>query len=589
MNAAVVPVIVSPDPEEEAKALRQWACFPQAEQDHGRITSPQTYRLLVESAGGRLAIATVVQRTGPDIFLAANLARVLDERPFALASRERISGEFETRHGVTVELIDIDLDHDDPLKLTAAIPRVIAQAATEANIHGRGTVSLSALRTSVTERLTAEWLATRSDFISSLDTEAVMQSRAIDGLRPSSYNYLNTVSAEQRRNRAQAMTVFPLLQPVLMTPPFDAVRGAIDAGRPLIDVLASHYQASKAMIRVLRGVTQEDLGYRTGHLGTVITLLREIPASWWPRTQDTWRQFAATANTIACVSRHPITTATNQLWLRRCAQNGYPLHVGTPDDLIQLGQDIDEFMDALRRALHWVLPDPRNAATHAPRKRPIEIAAAFRAGLGLDKLSQVVRRYGDAYRRAITEFAEEAELWRGVRWPAPGDGPFSYGEISIHPLLTPADLREEGARMGNCVAGYVEQCMKGTSQIWSVRLKDGTRLSTLDTRIRKYPNDRRILEVQQHKGIRNGVPTEMAWQAVRAHERHFSDSPEKLLPYLTWRQTISRQPLEARQRYALMQPVITAFERTLSGTWSWQRLVEMGTTTVQRTNPSDEK
>jgi hypothetical protein len=81
----------------------------------------------------------------------------------------------------------------------------------------------------------------------------------------------------------------------------------------------------------------------------------------------------------------------------------------------------------------------------------------------------------------------------------------------------------------------------------------------------------------------------MAWQAVRAHERHFSDSPEKLLPYLTWRQTISRQPLEARQRYALMQPVITAFERTLSGTWSWQRLVEMGTTTVQRTNPSDEK
>jgi hypothetical protein len=589
MNAAVLPVIVSPDPKDEAKALRQWACFPQAEQNHGRITSPQTYRLLIESVGGRLAIATVMLRTGPDIFLAANLARVLDERPFALASRERICGEFETRHGVTVELIDIDLDHDDPLKLTAAIPRVIAQAAAEANMHGRGTVSLSALRTSVTERLTAEWLATRSDFISSLDTEAVMQSRAIDGLRPSSYNYLNTVSAEQRRNRAQAMAVFPLLQPVLMTPPFDAVRGAIDAGRPLIDVLASHYQAPKAMIRVLRGVTQEDLGYRTGHLGTVITLLREIPASWWPRNPDTWRQFAATTNTIACVSRHPITTATNQLWLRRCAQNGYPLHVGTPDDLVQLGQDIDEFMDALRRALHWVLPDPRNATTHASRKRPIEIAAAFRAGLGLDKLSRVVRRYGDAYRRAITEFAEEAELWRGVRWPAPGDGPFSYGEVSIHPLLTPAALREEGARMGNCVAGYVEQCMKGTSQIWSVRLIDGTRLSTLDTRIRKYPNDRRILEVQQHKGIRNGVPTEMAWQAVRAHERHFSDSPEKLLPYLTWRQTISRQPLEARQRYALMQPVITAFERTLSGTWSWQRLVEMGTTTVQRTNPSDEK
>lgn len=577
MNVAVPPVIEYPDPETEAKALRQWACFPQATQAHGRIASPQTYRLLIESAGGRLVIATVILRTVPDIFLAANLARVLDERPFALASRERISGEFETRHGFAVDLIDIDLDYDDPLKLTAVIPRVIAQAAAQSDKPGQGAMSLSALRTSVTERLTAEWLATRSEFISELNAEAVMQSRAIDGLRPSSYNYLNTVSAEQRRNRAQAMAVFPLLQPVLMTPPFDAVRGAIDAGRPLIDVLASHYQASKAMIRVLSGVTPEDLGYRTGHLGTVVTLLREIPASWWPRNPETWRKFAATANTIARVSRHPITTATNQLWLRRSAQAGYQLAEHTPADLVQLGQDIDEFMDALRRALYWVLPDPRNATTHALRKRPIEITAAFRAGLGLDKLGQVVRRYGDAYRRAVTEFAEEAELWRGVRWPSVGDGPCCYGEISIHPLLTPADLKEEGTRMGNCVAGYVEQCMKGTSQIWSVRLEGGSRLSTLETRIRKYPNDQRILEVKQHKGVGNGSPTEMAWQAVRAHARYFSESPEKMIPYLTWKQTISRKPLEARQRHALMQPVITAFERTLTGTWSWQRLVETGT------------
>jgi hypothetical protein len=589
MNAAALPVIVCPDPEEDAKALRQWACFPQSEYGQGRVASPQTYRLLIESAGGRLVIATATLRTAPDICLAANLARVLDERPFALASRERISGEFEARHGVTLELLDIDLEHDDPLNLTAALPRAVAMTAGRISKPDAATISLSDLRTSITERLTKEWRTTRSDFISGLDTEAVMQSRAIDGLRPSSYNYLNTISAEHRRNRAQALAVFPLLQPVLMTPPFDAVRSAIDAGRPLIDVLASHYQASKAMIRVLRGVTPQDLGYRTGHLGTVITLLREIPASWWPRNPNTWRQFAATANTIARVSRHPITTATNQLWLRRCAQNGYPLQVGTPEDLIQLGQDIDEFMEALRRALYWVLPDPRNASTHAPRKRPIEIAAMFRAGLGLDKLSQVVRRFGDAYRRAVTEFAEEAELWRGVRWPTLGDGPFSYGEISIHPLLTPAALREEGARMGNCVAGYVEQCMKGTSQIWSVRLEDGTRLSTLETRIRKYPNDRRILEVQQHKGVRNGVPTEMAWRAVRAHESYFSESPEKMLPYLTWKQTISRQPLEARQRYALMQPVITAFERTLTGTWSWQRLVEMGNASGQGTNASDTK
>lgn len=583
MNAVVLPAIECPDPEAEAKPLRQWACFPQAGEGHRHLASPQTYRLLIESAGGRLAIAAVTLRTASDIFLAANLARVLDERPLALASRERLAGEFEARHGVTLELLDINLDQDDPLKLTAALPRAIAQAAGQIGKPGAAALSLSDLRLSITGRLTREWLAIRSAFISRLDAEAVVQARAIDGLRPSSYNYLNTISAEHRRNRAQAMAVFPLLQPVLMTPPFDAVRGAIDAGRPLVDVLASHYHASKAMIRVLRGVTTADLGHRTGNLGTVITLLREIPSSWWPRDPDTWRQFAAAANTIVLVSRHPITTATNQLWLRRCAQNGFPPQVGTPEDLVQLGQDIDEFMDSLRRGLYWVLPDPRNSPSGAPRKRPIEIEAALRAGLGLDKLGQVVRRYGDAYRRAVAEFAEEAALWRGVRWPTLGDGPCSYGEVSIHPLRTPADLKEEGARMGNCVAGYVAQCMKGRSQIWSVRLNDGTRLSTLETRIRKYPNGQRSLDVQQHKGIRNGAPADMAWQAVRAHVRYFSESPEKMEAYLTWRQTISRQPLEARQRHALMQPVITALERTLSGTWSWQRLLEMGGTAVPQT------
>jgi hypothetical protein len=131
--------------------------------------------------------------------------------------------------------------------------------------------------------------------------------------------------------------------------------------------------------------------------------------------------------------------------------------------------------------------------------------------------------------------------------------------------------------MGNCVAGYVEQCMKGTSQIWSVRLNEGSRLSTLETRIRKYPNGQRTLDVAQHKGVRNGSPTALAWEAVRTHVRHFSETPETMAPYLTWRQAISRQPLEARQRHALMRPVVTALEMTLSGKWSWQRVVEMGT------------
>ena len=574
--------------EDVANAMRQWAVFPLTAEGQGQFASPQIFRLLVESAGGRLAIATVALRTVPDSALAANLARLLDERQFELASRDRICGEFETRHEIALTLLDIDLDRDDPLEITAAIPRTIAQAARRVGKPGPGSVSLSEMRTSVTNRLGEEWLATRSEFISRLYPEAVAQARAIDGLRPSSYSYLTTISAEQRRNRAQAMAVFPLLRPVLMTPQLERVRREIDDGHPLIDVLATHYQASKAMIRVLCGVTPEDLDHRVGQMGVVVRLLREIPPSWWPRDPATWRLFARAANTISRVSRQPVTTATNQLWLRRAAQNSYELQDSTPEDLIRLGQDIDEFMDTVRRALYWVLPDSRNACSHVPIKRPIEIAAALKAGLGLDKISQVVRRFGDAYRRAVTEFAEQAELWRGVRWPALGEGVglHEYGEIVIHPLLTPAELKEEGAKMGNCVAGYVEHCMKGTSQIWSVRLRNDARLSTLETRIRTHPNGRKILEVHQHKGVRNVVPTGLAWQAVRAHASWFSESPNRMQAYLDWKVTISRKPLEVRQRHALMLPIVTALEKTLSGKWSWQRLIEMGTVPSELTATS---
>lgn len=582
MNAAVISAVVVPSTGPDATGLRQWTCFPQNVAGHGPIASAQVFRLLVESSGRRLAIGTVALKTVPDVVLAASLARLIDERPFEFASRERICGEFETRHGISLDLLEVDLDQDDPLKITAAIPRAIAQSATQLGKPGSGALSLSALRTSVTERLTAEWQATRSEFISGLDPEAVAQARAIDGLRPSSYSYLNTANAVIRRNRAQALAVFPLLRPLLMTPQLDSVRKDIDAGRPLIDILAAHYQATKGMIRVLCGVAPEELHYTIRQPATLVKLLREIPPSWWPRDPATWRGFAIATETISRVSRHPITTATNLLWLRRTAQSGYQVSEAAPEDLERLGQDIDEFMDTLRRALNWALPDSRTIAPDVPVKRPLEIAMALKATLGLDKLGTVVRRFGEAYRQAVTEFAEQAELWRGVRWPplGEGDGVREYGEIVIRPLLTPDDLKHEGARMGNCVASYVEHCMKGTSQIWSVRLRDDAcgdiHLSTLETRIRTQQNGRKVLEVQQHKGVRNGAPSAKACDAARAHVAHFSESPQLMQAYLDWRTTISRKPLEIRQRHALMLPIVTALEKALSGKWSWQRLLEMG-------------
>ena len=127
-TAAVSPALIL-ESEDENQMVLQWTYFPKIVEGQRQFASPQTFRLLVESLAGRLAIAKVVLRTTPNKHLATNLAALLDERQFELASRERIVGEFESRHGLTLELLDIDLDQDDPLDVTSAIPRAIAWAA----------------------------------------------------------------------------------------------------------------------------------------------------------------------------------------------------------------------------------------------------------------------------------------------------------------------------------------------------------------------------------------------------------------------------------------------------------------------------
>ena len=91
----------------------------------------------------------------------------------------------------------------------------------------------------------------------------------------------------------------------------------------------------------------------------------------------------------------------------------------------------------------------------------------------------------------------------------------------------------------------------------------------------------------QHKGVSNQAAPETARTAVQAHVARLSSAQEQVREYLDWKQTISLQPLEARQRHALMLPIVTAMEQTLSGQWSWQRLLAMGGASVPPTPAGD--
>ncbi len=276
---------------------------------------------------------------------------------------------------------------------------------------------------------------------------------------------------------------------------------------------------------------------------------------------------------ITQITRRPATTPANQLWLRQAARHGYRLSAQAPEDALRIGEEIDEFMAMLRRGLAW-----GTECSGLPRCRsPFDLAARVRISLGLDKLARLARRFGDAYRREVDIFAREAELWKGVRWEAIGPVEQRYGDVVVVQLLTPAELQAEGREMRHCVAAYAEPCLRGRSQIWSLRTPEGKPLSTLETLLPQGPNAAG-LQVNQHKGVSNTTVPAICNQAVHALMQNLRAEPAHKERYLAWRQTMQRHKLAERQQIALLQPIVAALQKTLPTAWSWEHLMALATT-----------
>lgn len=542
--------------------LRQWACFPAGDASQARFASPQTYRLLVETAGGRLGVATIALRSAPDASLASALAAVLDRPALTTATLERVQGEFEDASGHGITLADIDLDHDDPLALTCAVQRALTVAAV---LAGKGTTptALSRLREEIASRTRDEWEGMRSRFIARLNPDAVAHARANGGLTPSRYGEFAQTTPEQRRNRAQALDLFPLLHPLLAGTGYDNVRHAIDAGQPLIDALAAAWRAPKALVRGLRGVGPGDLGALAARPDQLAILMGDIPPDWWPRNPEAWRRCSTAIDAILHATRRRPAAPINRLWVKAAARNDWSTSAISRDDMMRAAEEIDEFLSLLRRAVAWALGGRQGA-------RVLDRMVAFQFGIGITRLIETAARFGANYRRAVAAMSEETEMWNGMRWPAIGAEARQHGSLRIEALLTPQALAEEGARMENCVACYAETCLQGRSQIWSIRSAEGS-IATLETRIATSAGRPMVRQVQL-KGPNNQGASGDALAAARDLVNDINAHPEDVGIYLAWRQEVACHPIELRRREALMRPIAAALERTLTGLWSWQRL-----------------
>lgn len=587
---------------QDLPTVRQWSFFPAEDSFSGR--GPRPFCVLIESADGCIAAVKVTLRTAPDCQFACCIGSVVDDHRLAFASRERIAGEVGERYGASVEFLDMDIDADSPLAWPELISRRVAQLAIGAASSSPVASSLSNLRVIVQSELESEWKSTSRLFVRRLNPDAVERIRTTTGeLRPSAYNYMNgglrsaslpssktktarspdSLSAMSNyrvphattiERRAQALATFPFLERVIAKREYESIRSSIDTGEKLVDALAVHFGVSRGIIRLLRDVSVSDLGRWGTQVGTLLRLLESIPANWWPRNPETWGRFVASIDAITLTTRQPIATSTNVLWLFESARRGFDLSVRGTEEMVRVGQEIDDMSDALRQALVWEVRRTTSPQRALSGPKAVEAVSRFKAAIGLVKLADVARRYGDAYRRATLRHAEEAQTLKGLRWPSIG-GPASYGIVNIVPLHTPDELREEGIRMFNCAASYVRYCHSGKCQLWSVQHWDGTRLSTLETSITTGPACSRSVVITQHRGSGNGPPSPVAALAAEKHVLALSNHPSEIHAYLNWRESIVRTPLEMRKRQALMLPMVSALREVLPSRWAFERLLEV--------------
>ena len=377
--------------------------------------------------------------------------------------------------GANARVVDEPLESRDAWTFAAVAADVLAEEAVKRSTCAMG-VSMEE-RQALEDALASELDKGIKDFVAGLDASIVEVARATVDLRPSCYNFLAGSGPEIRRNRIQAARLFPVLIPFLLrSREATALISAIDSGLPLIDKMVTFFGVSKSTVRHLKEVPLVIVGKEWGDRpGVLMRLISDLAPERRPTGAAEWEQFNAVVQQIARLSRQPVTTASGRLQLRRAAERRYAIAETAPDEVRRVSRDIDEFFERLSEVMRWELRF-FNAGSReiefAVKRATDELLTAH----DIARIGQIAHRWQDAFLRAQGEFAEDREIWLGAHWLSPIAAPVATADSLVVPIVTASDLAEEGKAMEHCVASYACRCMRGESQIFSVRNHHGERM-----------------------------------------------------------------------------------------------------------------
>ena len=532
------------------------------------------YRLLIKTDDGNVWFLRVDQRSVPDLSTVETISATM----VAATTDEGVNGAILARlceeAGVTVHVHDDDIEDLHNWDIESVLTSTFMDEM--ARFSGDAVPRLNDIRQEIRQRIELDLSGRIARFIAALDADVVALTRSNGGLRPSSHNYLSGNNAITRRNRQQAIKVFPpLLSSLSQDMEYAQIRAAIDLGAPpLFDKLAEFYGAPKSAVKFIAktSVMMIEENWRS-KVGMLIRLMADIQPEFRPRTPIVWERFFITAEMIAKVSRRPINTTGNRLWLRTCSRKGFYIPEGGQSGLLDMARVIDDFLTGLREALRHELWDMRKTGD-VESEISTAIAHVSRS-VGIEKLAHIGRKWGDAYRLEQQSFFQEKEIVLGLRWASPLQAPAQFANRIVVPLCMPNDLVREANSMNHCVDTYIGRCLRGDSQIWSLRSHEGGRISTLETRVIRSGNGDLEVQAIQHRAVSNCGPSHECVDAVALLIKHLHQSKSDIENYWRWKVTTAKLSQNQRAMIALNKPIIAALRSTLPKNISFDTLIEI--------------
>ena len=538
--------------------VRQWLCVPPTAAQTPGIPQLQDFHVLLETRRGRLVWFLVNQRALPEPALLSVIAKRMDsfsETP----GFENLAGELYRCDELIITLCDELITNETRWGLDLWSRRDIVNAVFDRRFSA---LSAGEIRDTILRR-NSDWLrGALAGFLARLAPDVTA---TLGALRPSVYNYLNTACPTLRRNRLQALNLFPIFLPQLFKPGFAGIRRVIDEGGLLIDAIAARYIAARPVIRAIRGTDVLAARRLADGLPELLQVLRDIPVAWLPRNATEWGRFAESIAHIERLSRTSVLTTNNRLIFRDCARRGYrPTDVDS-DEWWRVGQEIDELSRAIISAVCHQL-DRAGVPGHHERHARLQIDRML-LELGIKRVGRMARRWGPAHRRAQAAYEAQHAVMGGILWPLLSETPLEVAGLIARQLPNAEALSAEAEAMSNCVASYAHPCMTGQSQIWSIHKADGTRVTTLETQVISNEDGAARIRLGQHAGPRNTRPPKKAVTAAQELLHILAARPPVLQRYLDWKNTTARTPISERRLAASVGVIITALEEVLPTRW----------------------